>query len=250
MSVLGALAAAGCRAWVSGGWGVDALVGRQSRPHRDLDLALDASHEREALDALAQLGYGVETDWRPVRVELARAGCSWVDLHPVVFGEAGHGRQAGLGGALFSYPRDCFVTGRIAGVQVGCYEPRDVDRADEGPVERSRPGARDALRAGGQCGSAAGVVVVAAAHVVQPPEESLCVPAVPLGSRETGADSFSLATAATLASGHSLMPRRAAEVVRDGRRACGVEKSAPSLVTRSRNSPRRPSIPQAPSATH
>jgi lincosamide nucleotidyltransferase A/C/D/E len=28
----------GIRFWVMGGWGVDALLGRQTRPHKDLDL--------------------------------------------------------------------------------------------------------------------------------------------------------------------------------------------------------------------
>jgi len=26
-------------AWLDGGWGVDALVGRQTRPHKDVDIA-------------------------------------------------------------------------------------------------------------------------------------------------------------------------------------------------------------------
>jgi len=141
-AVLDALASAGCRAWVAGGWGVDALVGRQTRSHRDLDLAIDATAERVALNALAQRGYAVEADWRPVRVEVAAPGDRWVDLHPVVFDEAHNGVQAGLDGTVFIYPAACFVTGTIAGREVGCmsvqqqlnfhsgYEPRVVDLAD------------------------------------------------------------------------------------------------------------------------
>jgi lincosamide nucleotidyltransferase A/C/D/E len=30
----------GITVWVDGGWGVDALLGRQTRPHSDLDIAL------------------------------------------------------------------------------------------------------------------------------------------------------------------------------------------------------------------
>lgn len=128
--------------WIAGGWGVDALVGRQTRPHRDLDLALAADREAAALEALGDLGYTIVTDWRPVRVEVGADGQRWVDLHPVVFDEYGNGRQAGLDGTSFLYPRECFVTGRIDGEPVGClsvaqqlefhsgYEPRDVDIAD------------------------------------------------------------------------------------------------------------------------
>ena len=34
------LRAAGITAWIGGGWGIDALVGEQTRVHRDLDLAI------------------------------------------------------------------------------------------------------------------------------------------------------------------------------------------------------------------
>ncbi len=142
LAVLDALAAAGARAWVGGGWGVDALVGRPTRRHRDLDLALAAQDEDAALRALAGLGYVVETDWRPVRIELRAPHERWVDLHPVVFDAAGHGRQEGLDGAWFAYPAGCFTTGRVGGRAVPClgvaqqlrfhegYEHRDADRHD------------------------------------------------------------------------------------------------------------------------
>jgi hypothetical protein len=84
----------------AGGWGVDALVGRQTRSHRDLDLALDAGNEAAALRALQRRGYRVETDWRPVRIELVAEGRGWVDVHPVVFDATGHGRQADIGGVI------------------------------------------------------------------------------------------------------------------------------------------------------
>ncbi|MEU1645677.1 aminoglycoside adenylyltransferase [Micromonospora zamorensis] len=141
-TVLDTLAAAGCNAWISGGWGVDALFGKQTRPHRDLDLAIAAEHEAAALLALGRLGYVIETDWRPVRVEVVAEGRGRVDLHPLKFDEAGHGHQASLDGGNFRWPKECFTTGTIAGRPVNCisveqqllfhsgYEPRDIDRAD------------------------------------------------------------------------------------------------------------------------
>ncbi len=141
-AVLDALAGVRCRAWVGGGWGVDALAGRQTRSHRDLDLAIDADREAAALAALADLGYRVETDWRPVRVEVAAPGERWVDLHPVAIDDDGNGVQAGLHGATFLYPADGVVTGRIGGRAVEClsvaqqvlfhsgYPLTDRDRAD------------------------------------------------------------------------------------------------------------------------
>jgi lincosamide nucleotidyltransferase A/C/D/E len=91
LAILVSLEEAGCSVWVAGGWGVDALVGQQTRPHRDLDLAVDANDESSAVGVLRRAGYQIETDWRPVRVELVAPGRGWVDLHPVMFGPDGHG---------------------------------------------------------------------------------------------------------------------------------------------------------------
>jgi lincosamide nucleotidyltransferase A/C/D/E len=142
LGVLAELAEAGCAVWVAGGWGVDALVGRQTRLHRDLDLALDARNETAALHTLERRGYRVETDWRPVRVELIADGLGWVDVHPVVFDATGHGRQADIGDGHFDYPPDAFDLGSLGGVRVPClsrdqqllfhtgYEPRAIDLFD------------------------------------------------------------------------------------------------------------------------
>ena len=43
LAVLQALNASGCRYWLEGGWGVDALAGRQTRTHRDVDIDFDAA---------------------------------------------------------------------------------------------------------------------------------------------------------------------------------------------------------------
>ncbi|HVQ89894.1 MAG TPA: hypothetical protein VMU51_02555 [Mycobacteriales bacterium] len=142
VEVLAALADRGCPAWVAGGWGVDALVGRQTRAHRDLDLAIDAGGEPAALAALTRLGYRVQTDWRPVRVELGRAGVGWVDLHPVAFDGTGHGRQHDLDGGWFDYPVGSLTTGQLNRQPIPClsidqqirfhtgYPPRPIDRHD------------------------------------------------------------------------------------------------------------------------
>ncbi len=140
--VLDTVRSVGCRFWLEGGWGVDALAGRQTRPHRDVDLDVDAAHEQEVLDALHELRYVIETDWRPNRVELVAPGRGWVDLHPLVIDGNGNARQAALGGGWHEFPRSFFTLGRIGGSSVSCvsveaqrlfhtgYELRDVDRHD------------------------------------------------------------------------------------------------------------------------
>jgi lincosamide nucleotidyltransferase A/C/D/E len=51
-----------------GGSGVAALAGRQTREHRDLDLAVDAGDLDTACRVLGQVGYTANTDWLPARI--------------------------------------------------------------------------------------------------------------------------------------------------------------------------------------
>jgi hypothetical protein len=61
--VMSTLASAGVAAWVAGGWGTDALLGRQTRLHQDLDLVVDSQDGAERLiNALAVLGYALWKD--------------------------------------------------------------------------------------------------------------------------------------------------------------------------------------------
>lgn len=118
--VLDALSAAKGRFWLEGGWGIDALVGQQTRPHRDVDIELDADGEEAALAVLAELGYDIETDWRPNRVELSSTGLGYVDLHPLLISQDGSARQAALGGGYHHFPRSYFVEGSLGGRVIPC----------------------------------------------------------------------------------------------------------------------------------
>ncbi len=63
IEVIARLRAAGVDSWLAGGWGVDALVGRQTRPHSDLDLIVPLSDEETALGTLGEDGYVVYDRW-------------------------------------------------------------------------------------------------------------------------------------------------------------------------------------------
>ena len=132
IQVLDALDEADVRYWVGGGWGVAALAGRQTRHHRDLDLAVDARDLARCLESVARLGYAAETDWLPVRIELSAPGDRWVDVHPVEFDENGHGCQAGLDGESFDYPPDAFSRGQVAGRDMPCLSARQQRRFRSG----------------------------------------------------------------------------------------------------------------------
>ena len=142
LAILDALANRQVAVWIGGGWAVDALVGEQTRPHRDLDLAIRAEDLEVGIVRLDGLGYRPTLDLRPVRIVLEAADRRSVDLHPVTFDASGHGRQPGDDGRVFDYPPDAFGQGTIAGVTVPCltaeqlvrfhlgYEPLDHDRQD------------------------------------------------------------------------------------------------------------------------
>lgn len=128
--------------WVGGGWGVDALVGRQTRPHADLDLMHREEQEPAVLAALGALGFAETLSWRPVRFVLTDPSGREIDLHPLRFAPDGGAEQSSLTAEPFRYPAECFVTGTILGATVPClsaaqqirfhqgYEPRERDLHD------------------------------------------------------------------------------------------------------------------------
>ncbi|WP_086669018.1 nucleotidyltransferase domain-containing protein [Lentzea kentuckyensis] len=106
--------------WIGGGWGVDALAGRQTRPHDDLDLMHRKDQEPAVLDALAALGFAETLSWRPVRFVLTDPAGREIDLHPLRFSADGSAEQSSLMAEPFRYPAECFVTGTIGGTAVPC----------------------------------------------------------------------------------------------------------------------------------
>jgi lincosamide nucleotidyltransferase A/C/D/E len=143
LSVLSLLGEAGAEVWIAGGWGVDALLGRQTREHRDLDLLHRQEQEPAVLAALAAAGYAETLDWRPVRFVLSGPGGLDLDLHPLAFAPDGSALQASPEpGQPFVYPAACFTIGTIDGVTVPCisaeqqnhfhqgYRPAEHDLAD------------------------------------------------------------------------------------------------------------------------
>ena len=141
LEILDTLADTGISVAVAGGWGVDALLGRQTRDHADLDLAIDAVFVDRAIESLGRTGFAVTLDQQPARVEL-RDGDRVIDLHPVsVTGAVG--RQQGLAGEVYEYPPGSTdAAGTVGGRTVRCltpellvrfhegYEPGEIDRSD------------------------------------------------------------------------------------------------------------------------
>lgn len=114
LSVLSLLRRARTDIWIGGGWGVDALIGEQTRSHRDLDLMHRQEQEATVLAALADAGFVETLDRRPVRFVVTAADKRGtgreIDLHPLVFAEDGSATQASLDPSRpFRYPASAFV---------------------------------------------------------------------------------------------------------------------------------------------
>ena len=144
LAVIQAVEKAGLVISLDGGWGVDALLGRQHRDHDDLDVVVDATHIVAFQRVLASLGFFVAEDYLPTRLVLRTVDGRQVDVHPVTFDGDGIGWQTGAGpdGGACPYPAAGFTTGLVAGRSVGCltaqlqvehhrgYHPTDRDRDD------------------------------------------------------------------------------------------------------------------------
>jgi lincosamide nucleotidyltransferase A/C/D/E len=148
IEVVNALEREGIAVWLDGGWGVDALVGEQTRPHTDLDLAVDRDELKDIHDSLERLGFRVDPSAEPglpARMVMRDDHGREVDLHPLVFDQTGNGWQQldDSGRAWGRYPaEDLTARGIVAGHAVNClsaalqfrfhvgYEPTARDRHD------------------------------------------------------------------------------------------------------------------------
>lgn len=106
-----------------GGWGVDALLGEQTRDHDDLDIAIRTEDNPALLAALETAGFHLYRDDGPFNyvmedargrlldVHLVDLSCTRVDEHGVeVYGPNGLGYEAGAFEAC----------GTVLGREVGC----------------------------------------------------------------------------------------------------------------------------------
>jgi lincosamide nucleotidyltransferase A/C/D/E len=143
-AVMDAVAQAGCKVWLDGGWAVDAALGEETREHDNIDLVGELADVANVADALGAPGYRLTLDERPVRVVYESGGGRSVDFHTVVFDEGGGGIQGLPGGGTCRYPPAGFAgTGNIGGRNFPCltpevqvlfchqgYEPDEKDRHD------------------------------------------------------------------------------------------------------------------------
>ena len=143
LEIVDRLDAACVRIWLDGGWGVDALIGWQTRDHDDLDVVIPLPEGDVARRTLITLGFELTEDEATLCFVAHDASDRRVDVHTVTFDDEGGAIQRQEDGTFWRYPPKSFSgMGRVGGREVAClsveaqvlshlnYEPDETDRRD------------------------------------------------------------------------------------------------------------------------
>ena len=126
LSLYNALEYLGVEIWIDGGWGVDALLEKQTRLHKDLDMVIqqkDVAKLRTLLEAQGYHEIKLEIA-RPHNFVLADGHGHEIDVHVIVLDEDGNGIYGPAENGEM-YPVDALAgIGSIAGQTVKCISPR------------------------------------------------------------------------------------------------------------------------------
>jgi lincosamide nucleotidyltransferase A/C/D/E len=124
LCVVDRLEQAGIDVWLDGGWGVDALLGRPTREHDDLDLVAELRHAARIIELLRDLGYELVAGGPPKSFVVVDAVGRQVDVHPVTFDSERGGVYEMEGDRKWTYPARGFGgSGTVAGRPVRCLTP-------------------------------------------------------------------------------------------------------------------------------
>jgi lincosamide nucleotidyltransferase A/C/D/E len=143
-AVLDCLDRAHIDAWLDGGWGVDALLGRQTRSHNDLDLLVRTVDVARIQESLGNLGFRRVEGGSDFNFVLRDAQGHEVDVHAVRFDDDGLGIYRMENGVDWMFPAGGFDgRGSVGGRDVECltahvqmlthsqgYEPSETDFHD------------------------------------------------------------------------------------------------------------------------
>ncbi len=117
----------GVKIWVDGGWGVDALLGEQSRIHKDLDIGINQKDVPELLKFLEKEGFAEIKRDSEYNVVFRDKNGREIDYHAFITNEEGKV----IGG--IAYPDESLTgIGNINGVEVRCISPEYVVKFHSG----------------------------------------------------------------------------------------------------------------------
>lgn len=127
----------GIQIWIDGGWGMDALLEKQTRPHKDLDIALEWKDVPKLKELLSKKGYKQIREDNKWNFVLGDEKGHEIDVHAVFYDDKGNYLDG------IRYPKESLSgTGKIEGITVNCiaakwvinfhgnYEPKEKDLQD------------------------------------------------------------------------------------------------------------------------
>ena len=124
LTVVELLEAEGIAVWLDGGWGVDALLGRQTREHDDLDVVVELADVSRITEVLTRLAYAVVAGAAPKSFVMVDPRGLQVDVHPVTFDAEGGGVYEMEDGKTWVYPAQGFTgRGTVDGRPIRCLSP-------------------------------------------------------------------------------------------------------------------------------
>ena len=110
--------------WLDGGWGVDALLGEQTRSHNDVDLIVGVGDLARLATALRARNYVVVPGGTSSNMVYRNDLGLEVDIHAVAFDALGNGNYQMANGEYWNYPADGFSgKGSVGGRAVRCLTP-------------------------------------------------------------------------------------------------------------------------------
>ena len=115
---------AGIEVWLDGGWAVDALLGTQTRPHKDLDIILRAADLAGLREILSKRGFEIQKGGTESNFVLADRSGLEVDVHVIVLDRDGNGVYRMQNGSDWIFPAAGFCEwGVVGGLSVRCLSP-------------------------------------------------------------------------------------------------------------------------------
>ena len=121
VDLLGAIENLNLTVWIGGGWGVDALVGTQTRPHNDIDLYIEQRDAVSFIKMIRAKGYSeVKTEYTSeAHTVWQNASGHVIDLHLIELRESDTESLYFEGEAYPLFVLD--GTGTIGGIPVRCF---------------------------------------------------------------------------------------------------------------------------------
>ncbi len=124
IEVLQALDNAGIEAWLDGGWAVDAVLGTQTRPDKDVDIIVQVADVPKLRRNLTNMGFEIRRGGTDTNFVFADAAGREIDVHAVVFDRYGNGVYRMADGSDWIYPATGFSgRGVVNGITVRCLSP-------------------------------------------------------------------------------------------------------------------------------